>query len=483
MAAIPDATLTVTDGALGAIEPEDASSATIGSCSAGTINTLYAFTDTKDLSDTLGTGPAVEAAAHKLSIGGGTVFVVRVDNTSTPGTNGSVTHNGTGVSVMSVSGAPFDAYKVRVTIVLGGTNPAAGTATFKYSVDGGDNYSGEIALPTSGSYPITGTGLTLAFTAASLVAADTYSFDSVAPGYNSTELTTAWNALVADPRTWKFCHITGAASSAANQATIATAVGALLTTAETNYRFTYAILEMPDLGDGTTGDAASIAAYASFAHSRIMQCAGFCELTSIVSGRIHKRSAAWPIAARRHKAPISESSMRVKSGSLPGVVSLYRDELLHRGLDAARFATLRTHVGRAGFWITEGKMMAAQGSDYGLVQRREVMDRACTIGRSAMVEELGDGLRVNPANAASRPGMIDERDARAIESEILAKVAEAVLAVGALLRSLGATVNRTDNIISSNLVRAKIRVLPKAYANNMSADIGFENPALDIQGQ
>jgi hypothetical protein len=478
MAAIPDASVTIRDGALGVVTPSDATSAALGTCSSGTINTLYAFTDPTDVSATLGSGPLVEYACHVLSIGGGVVYCIRVDNTSTPGTNGSVTHVGTGLSVLTPSGAPSDAYQVRVTIITGGTNPASGLVTFKYSVDGGDNYSPETALPTSGNYPITGTGLTLGFSAATLVAGDTYSFDCAAPGYNTTELTAAWSALVADERTWKFAGISGAASTASGQATVATAVAALLATAEAAYRFTFAIMHMPDGGDGTAGDSAAISAFASFASARVMMCAGTCELFSSVSGRTYERPASFPISARVHKKPISEDCSRVKSGPLPGISHLYRDEQVHRGLDAARFATLRTIIGKQGFWITNGRMMATAGSDYGYVQNREVMDAACTVGRAALIEFLGDDLRVNSASHPTAPGRIDERDARSVDSFVGGQVRAVVLAPGHC-SDVSVLTNRTDNLLSTGLLRATVRVTPKAYARSLSLDIGFVNPALE----
>lgn len=479
MASIPDATLSVTDGALGITEPTSAVSAVIGSCSSGTINTVYVFADHKTLVDTLVSGPAVEAAAHELAVGGGVVYVVRVDNTSTAGAAGAVTPVGTGLSVMTVTGAPYDNYRVIVKILVAGTNPAAGTATFKYSLDGGDNYSQEIALPTDGAYLIVGTNLTLHFSAASLVVGDTYSFNNAAPGYNSTELTTAFAALCADPRTWKFVHIVGCASSAANQATLVAAVAVLLTAQETIFRYTYAIMEMPDLGDGTTGDAASIAAFASVSTPRVSVAAGYAEIVSALTGRIEKRPAAWALAARRHKAPISEDSSRVRSDALPGVVSLYRDEQIHRGLDAARFATLRTHIGKQGFWITNGKTMAAAGSDFQHIQHREIMDVTCVIARAEMLDLLGDSVRVNPLTHPTSPGTILEQEARRIENRIRRKLEIALLDENHI-SGLLVQVNRTDNIISTQTLRIKVRVLPKGYFRFITGDMGFINPRLEL---
>lgn len=427
----------------------------------------------------MGEGPGVNAAAHKLAIGGGAVFLVKPTVSSTPGVAGAVTHTGTGVSTDTVSGAPYDAFRVIIQIITGAATPSAGGATFKYSLDGGDNYSAEIALPTSGVYLIPGTNLTNTFSAATLVAGDTYSYNCTAPGYNSSELTTAFNALCADPRTWKFVHIVGSASTASGQATLVTAVEALLVAQEAVFRYAYAVMEMPDLGDGTTGDASSITAFASVAAPHVAVAAGFEELTSVLSGRVEKRSAAWPLSAQRHKAPISESSSRVKSGALPGIVSLYRDELIHRGLDAARFSTLRTHINKQGFYMTNGRTMAVTGSDFTYLQHVEIMNVARTIVRVHTLDLIGDSVRVNPLTHATLPGAILEQDARTIEKRIR-NALKIELLDNQHVSDIKVTVNRTDNIISTQTLRVSIRLLPKGYMQYVQSDLGFVNPQLEL---
>jgi len=483
--AFPDVSTTITDGALGIVEVADRVCAVIGTSSAGTINTPTMYTDVAALVAGQGVGPAVECAAHILAVGGGAVLFTRVDNTSTPGTNGAVTPTGTGLSVMTVTGTPRDAYQVRVLMGLGGANPAAGTATFKYSLDGGDVYSAEIAMPTGGSYLLSDTGLTLVFSAASLVAADTYSFDSVAPGYNSTELTTAWTALVADPRTWKFVHVVGAATTASGQATIVGVLAALRVTAATNHRYVNVHCEMPYGGAGTAGDAAAIAAFAAVSAPFVCVSAGHAELTSVITGRIHLRSQAWSHSARRQRARISEHSGRVRSGALPGVISLARNEQIHRGLDAARFVTCRTIVGKAGFYVTSGRTMAAAGSDFSQVQRCELMNYAATIARATFIDELNESLRVNPATSTvapgqpGAPGTLDERDARTIEARVRAALVAAILANGDC-SAIAVQTNRTDNLLSTGTLRIRVRVTPLAYGETLTLDIGFENPALAV---
>ena len=97
---LPDVSVTIKDGALGSTAGLGTDRcAVVGTCTKGTANTVYEFTDLQTLRDTLGTsvsgGPAVEAAALILAVSGKPVIVVPTTN-ATAGSVGTVTLGGTG---------------------------------------------------------------------------------------------------------------------------------------------------------------------------------------------------------------------------------------------------------------------------------------------------------------------------------------------------------------------------------------------------
>ena len=108
-------------------------------------------------------------AANLIESGIPTIFV-KVD-TDTAGAASAVTHNGTGLSVMTTTGDPFDAYNVIVAVVRAGTAGSDPEPGFTISLDGGRTVSREIRMPANRIYTgIAGTtGITLNFTAATLV--------------------------------------------------------------------------------------------------------------------------------------------------------------------------------------------------------------------------------------------------------------------------------------------------------------------------
>jgi len=477
MPPIPDVDVRVTDGALGFV-PTDAQTTTakIGVATGGVPNTVYAFTEKETLRATLLGGPVVEAAADTLDDSGGTVLIVPV-NPSVPGSAGPVSHKGTGLATMSVTGAPKDATQVIVEILQPGV---LSKASFRVSIDAGNNFSPETAMPLSGSYPLLDTGLTLVFSTVPglFIAGDTYALNCTAPAYTATDAFAAFTALLADARRWKLVHVVGTpggvddTAKATASAALAAAIGSKMAEAGTAHRYARALLEAPDVAD-----AALVAAFLMFVDPRIAVAGGFIDHLSALSGRIFKRPAAWAVATRVAKIPISQDAAWVGApqGPLPASVrKLYRDERKTPALDAARFITLRTIVGRTGFYITNPWTMALATSDYALLQNGLVIDEACSASYDAMVEYLSATLTVD-----AKTGRIDEIDAVAAESKVFSRVGAAVLQPGHVSLLL-VRINRTDNLLSTRKLRWKVRAIPHAYPKSIEVEIGFLNPALTV---
>ncbi|MBI2392818.1 MAG: hypothetical protein HYV09_24750 [Deltaproteobacteria bacterium] len=393
MPSIPDVDVRVTDGALGLIDTSaQTTTAKVGVATAGEPNRVYAFTEKETLAATLAGGPVVEAAADSLNDAGGTVLVVPV-SPSIAGTVGAVTRTGSAPSpttpAITAAGTPKDGFDVVVDIVQGG---ARGVASFRVSIDGGDTASPELATPLSGSYPLEGTGLTLSFGVGTYIPRDRYAFSCTPPGFSATDLFAAFAALLADARKWKLAHVVGAPSTGTDSAkasasvALAAAVGSKMAEAARAHRYARALVEAPDVADKALVDA-----FATFVEPRVAVAAGYIEHQSALSGRSFKRSAAWPIATRAAKVPISQDLAWIGApeGALPSSVrSLYRDERKTSALDAARFVTLRTVIGRRGFFVTNPYSMASSTSDFALLQCGLVIDEACAASYDAMLDYL-----------------------------------------------------------------------------------------------
>jgi hypothetical protein len=219
-------------------------------------------------------------------------------------------------------------------------------------------------------------------------------------------------------------------------------------------------------------DANIATAVASLSDSRIMLCGGFANLLSQTTGSTTKRPAASAIVARAASVPPSEDLGRVATGAVKGIVSLVRDEAKTPALDTIQLATLRTHVGLSGFYVTNGNVKAGATSDFKFLQYGRVMDIASKAVRLGMLRFLNDSVRVN-----STTGLILEQDALTIERFIERALRDAVTVPG-YASDCSVVVDRSVNILSTQQLKLKFRVVPLGYAKFIDGEIGFSNPAL-----
>ena len=485
--ALPRVKTEVKDGALGLVSPGGENVAVlIGACTSGATNTLLSFGDLQAVEDTLVSGPLAREAAFVLDKAGGTVYVVRVPS-SVAGAAGAVTKTEPAgkdsEGTLGVSGAALDAYSVRVEVLSDGATMAGGGATFRYALDYSSTapdaatYSPTYPVPTSGTFAVPGTGLTLTFTDGAdagvvfLNTGDAFTFTTTAPYYSSSEALAGVDVALADPALFFKLHLVGTPASVAAAVTLATSLAARLDSAALAYRYLYGTIGLPQ--DTDTNLKAAIVA---FANSRMEFAAGFADYVSVLDdggmkGVAFKASAALASTARAAQAPVSEHLGRVARGPLGGILRLYRDERVTPGLDEARCTTLRTHVGRPGFFITRGRLMYSPGSDFQRIEYRRVMDVA------ARRVSLDAQVYVNESVQVDAAGRILEEDARSIESTLASGLRLELLQPGQA-SDVSVQVIRTDNIASTGTLRVKARVLPLGYAEFIDVDLGFATPSV-----
>jgi len=383
---------------------------------------------------------------------------------------------GSGTGIVGRTGTPSDTFSALIKVTLGGV---LGASQFQYSLDGGDTYSQVLA--TTATYAIPNSGLTLTFSASgSFTGGDVYSATAIGPSFALGDLATASTNLISDVRPWNWLHIVGTATgvgatAVTNFSALEAGVNTTITGAITNGRFTFALLEMPDVTDAQ-------AFVDTTTSTRLMTALGYTELVSQVTGRISKRSQAWSVSARMAKTTVARDPGAVIDGSLPGITAsvdqplgLWRDENASPGGDAAGFVTLRKYAGGPnGYYVTTGRMRAAAGSDYVYVSNRRVMDLACAIARPALTKYINSNVRVDPVT-----GFIDPRDANNIEADINGQLRSALISPQPQQASdVTVVVNRAANILSTGILPVSVRVTPLGYVRQLTLEIGFFNPAL-----
>lgn len=387
----------------------------------------------------------------------------------TVSTVGVITIVGTGTAgwVTQVS-SPLDAFSVVATIVTGG---ALGAGIFTYSVDGGNNTSGQILLPSGGAYAIPGTGVVLTWSAATYTIGDIFSFTTTGASFGTSDVSAALAVLLADPREWAFCQVVGQGVTAASSASMAAVIDTQMFIAEAAFRWVFGMVECPT----QEVDATISAAFTSFVSTRTMVTAGdIGHISSITPGRVIRRNCGTVVASRIALCKPKEHPGKFKLGALKNVKSLYQNFGATTWnpitLDGARFTTLRTIPKATGYFVTRGNMMAANGSDFSNVMNRRCMDLACGFVYQALLQKLNDEIPTDPAT-----GFIYEPEATSVDAYVDSYVTNAM--AGNVI-DIRVRVSRTEPFLSTKRFPVSIGILPYGYAEFITVTIGFINPAL-----
>ena len=475
---IPGQTFTILDPGLALSPPAPTTPLFLGTSELGTANALVSVANAQAAVDAFGQGPLTEALCYALSVAGGPVLGMKLA-TSVAATIGAVTVSRVGASTGDIStvppaGSPLDAYEVIVEITSTGS-VAAADFNFKYSLDDGRTFSAEQVCPAGGAFTIPSSGLTVTFTDNAgtpfFEKGDAHSFDTTAPYYGTGELAAAVAVLNADPTEWAFLVLTGKPASAVDGATMFNALDVHLDTFEASFRFVRAMM---DAGSDTPANIA--AAYAAVESRRIMAVFGDADTASAKpfdGWGTPKLSALVPVAGRAADSLISTDLGRVASGRLSGVLEISHDENFDELLDQHKIATLRSHLGRSGFYVTRGRLKSPVGSDFSDWQLGRIMDVACRDVFIGQQNFLNIGVRTTGA------GAIDERDARRLETQIdsrlRANLTQPTNAEGTpgQVSAVRYAIDRTNNILASSQLISEVAVQPLGYARFISTTIGF----------
>jgi len=478
----PRVNITEIDGALGVLPPSSgALYALVGVASAGPVDEPATFARVKDVIAAFGAGPLVEAAAHAIERYGRPVLLVR-SGQSVAGAAGTVTQTGGGTSVATVASSPTpnDDYDALLEVVTGGTIGTAGIVV-RWSLDGGETFSPLTALGTATSFTLPGAGgVTINFASGTLSAGAAVSFRTTAPLWNNTELGDALEALGASAALWEIVHVVGAVGASAFDVLELKIPGLA---ASGKYRAWIGNARVPDAGETEAAYLSSLStAFAAKASGHGMLCAGACRLTSSVNGRKYRRPISFVVAAREAASSQEINSADVNLGTLPGVAirdangnPSEHDESVNPGLDDARFCTLRTWDGIQGVYVNRPRLFSADGSDFQILPHRRVMNLAAAVLRGYFLRRLNRPILVD-----RRTGFILESEAAELEAGANAALRDALLGRPKASDAY-CVISRTENILSTKTLPGQARVVPLAYPETVELELGFSNPALQVQ--
>lgn len=469
------ATITLVDNGGAAITvPNQQVQLVLGCCSSGTVNSIVSTRSSSTLNNTLGWGPLVEAAALTC-LGGGTALAIKVP-TVTHGTATAVTHTGTGLSVMTVTldatNGAFDTYYVKVTVLANAT-VGTGPTLITISLDAGRTTSPTINLGTASTYAIAGTGITLNFTTATVVAGDTYVFSTTEPLWNDAGIQSALAAYVASPyaqQTIGSIHVVGGSTTGGATGSDATTIGGYLEGEASAVKPLYnaAILSARDAAAptawGGTGETEStwmtsiLTDYSAVAQKRISACAAYWNITSALTNPLgmvprFRRSVGYAIAQRTVLLSGPQRSWgRVKDGPLgPIVVSpttdptdgfIYHDEAINPGLNAGRFVSTTTRSYLQGVYCLQANNMASTGAQISSWPLISVANVASVILQQVGQQSVNDDVRL------LKTGLMDPRDLAKIQNGLQSAI-DANMTAKNMISSARVVVDGSQNLITN----------------------------------
>jgi hypothetical protein len=330
----------------------------------------------------------------------------------------------------------------------------------------------QITMPAeNGQYGIPNTGLTLTFAPGEgqFKEGDTFSFSTTAPTATNGEVLDAVGKILDAKLAIEWIAIAGISASPLWAALAAQAEGA----AE-KYQYLFFVAQARCLNGTETLDgwvaALSTTERGTVGSTRLQVCAGWIEEADS-NGQVDVRGLIGAYCGKLAQRSVQQGPDAVRFGGISAATALKPDGINDGHIETlknAGYVTARTFSGKNGIYITSGQMMSEAGSDYNLVERRRVMDKACRLIREAQLNYVNDDVSVG---ADGSPEGIEMLIAQSKNPLDIMK-SDKEISDGYIVVPEG------QNILSTNRLKMKVRIVPRGKLAYIENEIAYSNPAL-----
>jgi hypothetical protein len=464
---LPGVKNTIKDGAMGVAGADATGNFAAIGVAATYGQGLLTFTDPEAVETALGDGPLRDLIVSALSIAKTTVYALALEGT-VPGTLSSVSagSQNTGDGTITVSGNPRNEYDIEVEILAsGGLNDAV----FRVIVDGLPGK--RITVPSPGTYPIPGTSITLTFNpgAGQFEEGDRYAFSTTAPSATNGEVIAAVDTVLEAKLSIEWIAVAGISAVPLWVALATKAEGA-----EGIYQYLFFVAQARYKAASETLDqwvnALTGVERGTISSTRLQVCSGWIEEAD-ANGQVDLRGLIGTYCGKLATRKVHEGPDAVRYGGITAATAIKPDGINDGHLEAlknAGYVTARQIIGLTGIYITSGQMMSEEGSDYDLVERRRVMDKACRQIRAAQLFYVNDTVKVGADGSPEGLQMFVAQS----ESPLRIMKTDGEISSGSVVIPDG------QNILSTKTVRTKIRIVPLGKMSYIENEIAYTNPAL-----
>lgn len=229
---------------------------------------------------------------------------------------------------------------------------------------------------------------------------------------------------------------------------------------------------------GFTGVANDLPDLLLEANNRVAVFVGDTETRTGVTASIG--SAVAVLAGRLAKSQVHENAGKVKAGALATLTAFILDTPVESydvaALHDKGFVTFRTHVRKAGYYISDDPLATAMIDDYHYISRRRVIDKAFRLAHNIASNEILADFDLN------NDGTISPFFAKTVEGNIEREISQQMTAKGELSASstdkddLGvkATFNTTMDVSTTNRIELSLKVRPRGYARWFDILLGYD---------
>ena len=226
-------------------------------------------------------------------------------------------------------------------------------------------------------------------------------------------------------------------------------------------------------GYNFTGTAQDLLGFSTATHNRVAVMIGDTQKAS-------KGAAIGILAGRFSKNQVHVNIGRVKDGALKPLEFFIKDTPVEQynvaALHDKGFITLRTHVGKSGYYFTDDLMACTVEDDYHYMARRRVIDKAYSLSNATLTNFLLDEVPL------SADGKISPVYAKAMEAEIERVIAQEMTAKGELSADVTvsndtgveASIDLNENVAATSTIKGRVRVRPHGYGRYLEFSIGFK---------
>ena len=192
-----------------------------------------------------------------------------------------------------------------------------------------------------------------------------------------------------------------------------------------------------------------------------------------------KGAALGVLAGRLAKVSVQVNIGRVAEGALKPLEVYVVDDLVEdydvESLHDKGYITFRNHVGRTGYFFTDGPLATSVSDDYHYITHRRVIDKAYRIAYDTLLDYLLDDVQITPT------GTVSPIYAKTIEGAVVSAIYSQMTVNGELSANLNdnqdkaviCVVDLNHNLAATSTMIVTVQVLPKGHARYIDVPLGF----------